>query len=277
MAETTISWWERIKAGIKRYAIVALIILVLCAILGVQYAKIKELERNKQISDQNIIALNDSLRVERDKNGELVVSIAGYISTEKELKTINKELYDRVQAQKGDIISLNHVIVQLVQDTTLLKKYIKEKDKKIRELLLIGKDTYVAPWSLTYAYDSTNFDVFTGKTTIKVKSLDPLTLTHEDTELISRKTQIDLAWGQKVENGVLRVFIISKYPGFNVAQMEGVLIDPNTNPLIKKLMKEKHWFTGFSVGIGTAAGFNVTDGKYGLVIGPTLTWNIYRW
>ena len=277
MAETTISWWERIKAGIKRYAIVALIILVLCAILGVQYAKIKELERNKQISDQNIIALNDSLRIERDKNGELVVSIAGYISTEKELKTINKKLYDIVNAQKGDIISLNHVIVQLVQDTTLLKKYIKEKDKKIGELLLIGKDTYVAPWSLTFVYDSTNFDVFTGKTTIKVKSLDPLTLTHEDTELISRKTQIDLAWGQKVENGVLRVFIISKYPGFNVAQMEGVLIDPNTNPLIKKLMKEKHWFTGFSVGIGTTAGFNVTDGKYGLVIGPTLTWNIYRW
>jgi len=40
-------------------------------------------------------------------------------------------------------------------------------------------------------------------------------------------------------------------------------------------MKKKHWFQGFSIGLGAAAGFNLTGGGYGFVIGPTASWNIY--
>ena len=93
--------------------------------------------------------------------------------------------------------------------------------------------------------------------------------------MINRLTQIDLTWGQKVEKDKLRIFIQSSYPGFTVAQMQGVLIDPNSNPFIKSLMKKKHWFTGFSVGLGATGGFNITTGSYGLVIGPSIIWNIY--
>ena len=150
-----------------------------------------------------------------------------------------------------------------------------EKDKIIERLTKIDENTYAAPWSLTYRYDSVNFDVFTGRTYIQIGNKDPLELLHVDTELTNRLTQIDLVWGQKVENKALRVFIQSGYPGFTVAQMQGVLIDPNTNPYIKSLLKKKHWFTGFSVGIGASGGFNITDGKYGLVVGPTIMWKIY--
>jgi hypothetical protein len=86
-----------------------------------------------------------------------------------------------------------------------------------------------------------------------------------------------LTWGQKVEDKNIRVFIQSKYPGFSVTQLQGVLIDPSTIPYYKNLMKKKHWFQGFTIGLGAAGGFNVTGGGYGFVIGPTASWNIYTW
>ena len=227
--------WTKIWNFIKSKIFIALIVVGLVVFNIMQCSRINELKRKANISEQNIIALNDSLHYERTKNGELLVSIAGYIATEKELKTLNKDLWERVKGQEGKIISLNHVIVQLQQDSSTLKKYLIEKDKIIQKLLKVDENTYAAPWSLTYKYDSTNFDVFTGKTYIKIGNKNPLELLHVDTELIKRLTQIDLTWGQKVEKKQLRVFVQSNYPGFTVAQMEGVLIDPSTNPFFKDL------------------------------------------
>lgn len=267
--------WKKIWSFIKSKVFIALVIIGLIVLNAMQWSRIKELKRQQDISDINIIALNDSLKYQRLKNGDLQVSIASFVASEKELKELNKKLYDEVKDQKGRVIALTDAIVQLRQDSATLKKYLVEKDKIIKKLLQPDENTYIAPWSLTYKYDSVNYDVFAGKTYIGIGKKDPLELLHLDTELTSRLTQIELIWGHKVENNQYRVFIQSGYPGFTVAQMQGVLIDPNTNPDIKKLIKKKHWFTGFSVGIGAAGGFNITDGKYGLVVGPTFSWKIY--
>jgi hypothetical protein len=267
--------WKKIWSFIKSKIFIALVIIVLIIFNAIQCSRIKDLKRQQNISDINIIALNDSLKYEKLRSGDLQVSIASYVASEKELKDLNKKLYDEVKAQKGRVISLTDAIIQLRQDSTTLRKYLVEKDSIIQKLLKIDDNTYVAPWSLTYKYDSTNFDVFTGRTYIGIGKKDPLELLHLDTELTNRLTQIDLIWGQKVEKGQYRVFVQSGYPGFTVAQMQGVLIDPNTNPDIKKLIKKRHWFTGFSLGLGASGGFNITDGKYGLVVGPSIVWNIY--
>lgn len=275
MTETKKIDWKKIWSFIKSKIFIAIIIIGLIALSAYQCSRIQELKRQGDISDQNELALNDSIKYEKLKNGELKASIAIFIASEKELKELNKALYDKVKAQEGRIIDLNTAVIQLKQDSATLRKYLVEKDKVIERLKKIDENTYAAPWSLTYRYDSLNFDVFTGRTYIQVGNKDPLELLHVDTELIKRLTQIDLTWGHAVVDKQYRVFIQSAYPGFTVAQMQGVLIDPNTNPDIQKLLKKKHWFTGFSVGVGTTGGFNVTTGGYGLVIGPSIIWNIY--
>ncbi len=269
--------WKKIWSFIKGKVFIALVIVGLIAFSAMQCSRIKELKREKNISDQNAIAMKDSLKFERKHSGELLVSIAGYIATEKELKTLNKDLWERVKGIEGDVISLNRVILQLQQDSAMLHKALNEKEKIIAKLLKIDDNTYMAEWTLPFKYDSTNFDVFTGKTYIAITNKDPLELAHVDTELTKRLTQIDLTWGQTVEKGKLRIFIESKYLGFTVKSMEGVLIDPSTNPLIKKLMKEKHWFQGFSVGPSVTTGYNITTGKYALVLGAGLHYSIYQW
>jgi len=267
--------WAKVWSFVKGKTFLGIVVVVLIAFASAQCSSLAKLKREKITGEQNRLALTDSLKQERKKNGESLVTIAGYVSTEKELKSLNRDLWERIKGQDGQIVSLNHTVLRLVQDTTVLKKYLEEKTKLIEKLLKIDDSTFVAPWTLTYRYDSTNYDVFTGKTYIGITCKDPLELSHLDTKLTERSTQIDLTWGQKVEKDKLRVFVQSSYPGFTVAQMEGVLIDPNSNPFLKSITKKKHWFTGFSVGIGAAGGYNVTDGKYGLVFGPTVAFNVY--
>jgi len=264
--------WEFIKGKV----FIALIIIALIIMNAMQCSRIKELKRQQEISDQNNIALNDSIKYEKQKNGDLQASIAIYIASEKELKDLNRNLYNKIKEQDGRIISLGEAIIQLKQDSATLARYLVEKEKLIKDLKKIDENTYAAPWQLTYRYDSTNFDIFTGRTYIGVSLKDSLRLFHLDTELIKRLTQIDLTWGQKVEKGQYRVFLQSGYPGFTAAQLQGVLIDPNTNPDIRRLIKEKKWFNGFNVGIGVTGGFNITTGKYGLVVGPTISYSIYN-
>jgi hypothetical protein len=241
-----------------------------------QCSRIEELKRQRDISEQNDIAMRDSLKFERKKNGELEVSITAYVASVKDLKELNEDLWRRVKAQDGEVVFLNRVIMQLKQDSAQLANALDEKNKVIEKLLQIDENTYIAGWTLPFKYDSTNFDVFKGRTYIKVTNKDPLELAHMDTELLNRLTQIDLTWGQEVVKGKLRVFVTSAYPGFTVKSMEGVMIDPNDNAYIKSLLKKKHWFQGFGVGPQVTMGFNVTTGKYGLVLGGGLHYTIYR-
>lgn len=271
-----INWlkiWQFIKSRV--FTIMIIIVLILFSVM--QCSQINELKRQRTIHDQNDIAMKDSLRFEKKKNGELEVSIAGYLASVKDLKTINEDLWKRINTHQGEVLSLNRVIVQLRQDSTQLTKFLNAKDKKIEELLKIDDKTYVAGWTLPFKYDSTNFDVFSGRTYIGITNKDPFELSHLDTELINRLSQIDLTWGQEVIKGQLRVFVTSAYPGFTVKSMEGVLIDPNTNPYIRNLMKKKHWFTGFGVGPEVTMGYNVATNQMGLVLGVGLHYNIYQW
>jgi len=260
----------------SRVFVIILIVLVILFLAG-QCKRIVDQNREIFIHEQNISALTDSLKFEKIKNGGLLVSIDGYIATEKELKTLNKGLWDKVQAQDGKIISLNHVLARIQQDSAQLKEYINELETIIGQLQEIDSVTYVAPWTLAFSYDSLNYDTFVGKTTIGVLNKNPLQLRHINTQLLGRNTQIDLIWGQKQEKGKLRVFVQSSYPGFTVKSMEGVLIDPNNNPIFKDIIEKKHWFNGWNVGIGITPGFDVMDGKWGITIGPSISWSIYNW
>jgi hypothetical protein len=256
--------------------IIGLIILLIMVLAG-QCKRIIDQNQSIDQSEQNISALTDSLQFERDKNGALLVSIDGYIATETELKRLNENLWKEVNEQKGKVLSLNSVILQLKQDSIMLASTIDNLNKIIGSLTQINDSTYSASWTLPYKYgnDTLNYDVFKGTTLISVVSRNPLVLRHEDTFMTNRLTQIELVWGQKVEKDKLRVFVKSDYPGFTVKSLEGVLIDPNDWPNIFQPSK-KHWFTGFSVGLGATTGFNIVDGKYGLVIGPTFQWTIYQ-
>ena len=267
--------WTKIFTFIKSRIFTIILIIGLMLFSAWQWSKIEDLKNQQKIDEQNLIALNDTVNIVKKKNGEIEASKAILISSIRDLKELNRSLYDKVKSQDGKIISLNNAVIRLVQDSATLAKYLSEKEKLIAKLVKIDDHTYMAAWTLPYKYDSLNFDIFSGKTYIGITSKDPLELAHVNTEIIKRISQIDITFGERVLKGEYQVYITSAYPGFTVKSMNGFLTDPNKNKYIKSLMKKDHWFTGFSLGVGATPGFNITTGKYGFVVGPTISWNIY--
>jgi len=260
---------------LKKYSILitTIIILLLIGFSAYQYSRIQELKRQILIHEQNESALKDTIKYEKQKNGEMQASIDVYIGNINLLKKVNKKLADELEQQKGKIIDLNNIIIVLRQDSITLRKALDEKNKIIEKILQVDSNTYVAGWTLPFIYDSTNFEVIKGRTYIGIKNKYPLELEHIDSEIIEKLTQIDLTFGHKEENKKIRVFVQTSYPGFTAKSLHGILIDPKD---YTDIAPKKHWFQGFGVGIGAAGGFNVTTGKYGLVLGPSIHYTIYR-
>ena len=86
----------------KLFVIVLIVLLILFA--AGQCKRILDDKREIDIHQQNISALTDSLKYERNKNGDLVISIDGFISTVKDLKDLSKNL---VKELKGSLIRSN--------------------------------------------------------------------------------------------------------------------------------------------------------------------------
>lgn len=238
----------------------------------------QDLIAEKTKLEQNLVAANDTAKYYKNKNGELVTEKSVLILSVKELKKENRDLYDMIKNQKGSIISLNTVILNLKQDTAILREKLRKNNTQ--PPTKINDSTWVVNWNLQYNWDKTNYDNYVGRTTVGIKGnvpLNSITILDKGSELLQRTSNIDLTFGEKVIDGKYKVYIVTNYPGLSAKSLEGVLIDPNTNNDIKKLIKKKHWFTGFSVGVGVLPGYNILNGKFGLVVGPTLNWNIYEW
>ena len=258
----------------SRIFVVGLIVVLILIGLG-EYRKIVNLNRDIEHHELNQAALTDSLSFERNKNGELLVSIDGYISSEKELKGLNKGLWDEVQAQKGKVLMLTNTILGIKQDSADLAKTVDELNVLIGELQQVG-DKYTAPWSIPHKYDENNFFKVNGATVVQVMSNDPFQMRHDTTYLTLFENQIDVSYGQKIEGNRLRVFIQSEYPGFTIEAMEGVLIDPDEWPSVFKPTK-RHWFTGFGVGPNIVMGYDFLGQKPAFVVGLGIQYNIYEW
>lgn len=225
--------------------------------------------------EQNLIAATDSIKIYKNKYKETVIEKSIYIASVKDLKKENSDLYNEIKKQEGNIISLNSAIIILKQDTAILNQKLK---KQIGDAVQVDKDTWNLPWKLSYNWDKDNYDIFEGYTTASLNSNgNIITIKNDNTNLTKRTSSIKLVFGEKVVDKKYKVFVTSNYPGISAESLEGVLIDPNTNNDIKKLINKKHWFNGFSVGVSATVGKDLFNNNFGLMVGPSVTWNIYNW
>jgi hypothetical protein len=267
-----------------------LVAVILVIWMATTCQRLQRANQDLDNANQNNSALTDTIKKEKLKTGELQFSINGFIGSIEDLRKINKGFADEIDKQKGKVISLNRIVILLRQDTTDLRRYIDSLKLLLEEPIKINDTTYLINWTLPYTYDSTNYDIFKGQTRIGLTAakndfvpvifaedgsftlpeidFSKIDVTHESTEMLSRVTQIELVWGQKWEKGKLRVFANSKYPGFNVANLQGVLLDAPKRP---------HWFTGFSVNFGIMPTYDFTQGRPTMLIGPSFGYTIYQW
>jgi len=118
-----------------------------------------------------------------------------------------------------------------------------------------------------------------GETKVRLSLLDKdFTLKHLDTRLLSRSIQMELTFGQRIVDDKLNIFLQTNYPGFSPSIMEGTLIDPNTNPYIKSLMKKKQFLPNtWNVGVGSTVGYDFIHLQPAIVVGVNLTYSLFQW
>lgn len=265
--------WTLVNSRVFYYIVI--VVLVIFAVRQCGNRHNQEVENT--ILNQNLAAKTDTIKSYKNKNNELVSEKAIYIKSIKRLKDENSSLYRRVQSQKGDIITLNRTVVTLKQNASILSDSIRYLTSIIDSAKQIDSANWVLPWTLSYRWDSVNHDIFKGNTFVHIDSKNPIVLSNRGTQLYYRESQIDITFGEKVVDGKYNVYIQSAYPGFTPKSLEGVFIDPNTNKDIRNLMKKKHWFTGFSIGISITPGYDIVNGNVGVTVGPSIGYNIYEW
>jgi len=266
--------WKFINSKFFGYAVVIVLILFLAG----QCKRNTDLKRENKIQEQNIAAANDSINTYKNKNGQLTSEKAVWVLTEKQLKEENKGLYDQVKDQKGKIISLNNVVFQLKQDTTILHDTIRYLKSIIGKPVQIDATTWSLPWELDYRWDTQgkNWDNFIGHTIVQVDTIN-FKVTHKNTLLDQRTGNIELTFGEKVVDGKFNVYVTTDYPGLSAKSMKGYFVDPNSNKDIKSLIEKRHWFTGFSISFGITPTWDFIHKQPTIVIGPTLGYTIYQW
>lgn len=261
--------WKAISS--KTFAYVLLGCIMFFAFRTCSSEKDAIAERVK--TEQNLIAMNDTVKQYKNKYNESVSEKSVLILSEKELKKINKELYDKVKQQDGSILSLNIAIIGLKQDTALLNSKLKAV---AGTPTLVNDSTWKLPFELTYNWDAKNYDKYVGETKVQVTKKGT-SVKNIGTILTNRESNIDVTFGDKVVDNKYVVYLQSSYPGFTTKSLEGYSVDPNSNKYIKQLMKKQHWFTGFSFGVSAVAGYNLVGNNFGVVVGPSVTWNVFNW
>jgi len=262
--------WKFINSRIFGYIVVILLVAFFLGTCNRASNLKDELHRQQQ----NISALNDSITTVVMENGNLHSSISGYIATEKELRQYNIELADAVKAQKGKVITLSQIVFNLKQDTTELRKYIRELEKPAPPVAE-NDSTWKVFWVLNYVYDSTNYDIYRGITRIRLNGpmrLQNVSVSHLNTEMTFRDSQIGLTWGQKWEgtgkNKRLKVYAETAHPAFSAKLLQGTYVDYPT---------KRHWFTGFGVGPQIGVGYNPITNSPVIYGGIGIHYNVYQW
>lgn len=249
----------------------------------------EDLKLKNRKGEQNISALSDSLVTYITKYNRLNSTIPGFLSTEKELKNLNRSLYDEIKKQNGNVLSLNRTVLRLKKDST-------ELSDRITSILgtpyQLNDSTYSMGWLFI---DNEYDDKFGGITTvglnIKDRSLlfnntnidskflfNSIELKHISSKLTSQEINIDLVFGQKIVDDKLIIFAETNRKDINFTNMDGFFIDPNNNEYIKSLIKKRQWFPGtFSIGIGATAGYDIFHDRPALTIGITGQYTLYQW
>jgi len=262
--------WKFVNSKIFGYILIAVIAIFLVGTCG----RVSNLKEEARIKDQNMSALSDSIKTVILKNGDLQVSRDAFMADAKELRLFNAELSDAVKLQTGKVVTLNRIIFQLKQDTAELRAFIRNlPDPKPPEQE--NDSSWNVSWALNYVYDSTNYDLFTGRTRIGLRGpldLSKITVIHNGTELLTRNSQIGLIWGQKWEgkgkDKKLRVYAQTAHPAFQTQLLEGTYVD---------YPKKRHWFTGFGVGPTLNIGYDFLNNQPAVVVGVGIHYSIYQW
>jgi hypothetical protein len=244
--------WEWIKKN-KSFILIGLLVLFVALFLNECVRK----NADKKVYEQNLYAANDTIHQERTKNGKLEYEKGILVTTEKELKQQNKELYDELQVEKGKVKEIIIYKIKLVHDTLYLHDTIYND----------ANGNYILAWDYYKKYDAYNYDSIAGQTKLHIDTTcNPIYISTLGSMITKNVVGMKFVTGVKTVNKKLNIFIRSDYPGFIATDIEGADLSKS-----KELKKYKRWCIGPAIGVGIGTSLKIEP-----FIGICISYSVIR-
>ena len=252
----------KLNKTILQFTIVALItFLVLKQCNQISNLK-QDLENTEKIADRNFnnykTAL-DTIKIERDRSGQLVSMIGTFEYDVEVLKSDKSKLlnkYSKVLREKTKLENINNLIAA---DLTI-KDSIIDSNIKVTQ----NKDTITFGFRDTINWDKYNYREFSG--TLELEKIDSMFKVKSSRFDFNQGISLTTAIVKEDGREVLR--ITTPYLGIKFTNIENVNI---VNDKLNQKYKKK---AGWSVGVGFGYGINLNNNQV-ISTGPSIGLGIY--
>lgn len=249
----------------KNTKLILLILLVVAVGFAYGYRDAFQQQRaetQKQID--NIEALQDSVRTVENKAGELQQEKLTLQSDTTQLRTLNKELADEVQKQKGKVNQLTHLVGELQGELGEVDTDTGTVVPDSGRTAELGLARYKFTWEKSNSGDNWS-KVLEGYFVIEAdSSYKPKIIENKITrDLIN----MEIFTGIREVDGSPTIFVRSSYPGLTFSEINGAIIEDRK----EFFQKPKRW------GIGPAVGYGFDmNGNTSPFVGLTLQYSFIR-
>jgi hypothetical protein len=240
---------QKIKSDSRYFYWLLIIVLIIALIFTSRSCKSAQLE--VEYSKNNIMAIKDELRTEKNKNGELQYLKLSFVSDVDKLKTLNKELYDEVQKMNGRIVSMSKTIVSI--EGTLVDM---EQDRRNTPPIFLKNDTLEANFSFSDSGKTWNRSI-KGKSVLFIKNATDSTFAQPLYDKLTEDKMnltIFASLRKRDSDDMYEYVLRTDYPNA-ILNVEGFVnpIELNKNPLIN----EDKWIIGPFIGAGFGTNFTI--------------------
>lgn len=228
----------------------------------------RTLESKLLRANQNQKALLDTVKIVKNKAGELQAERMTFIASKEELKQLSASLFEETKKQRGEVLQLTSANAEI---TNRLKGLQTSVTVDTEYVYVNNGNEWPKKYRLNWSYDTTysigNYSKFAGFS--RVSLLNDSTLLPGLTDITENTQGFALVTGLLKEGDDYRIFVKSNHPGFVVNAMEGAIIPGKNNPLFGKPQK---WGLGVSVGPNFSWGYGI--GGKGLFVGIGATFGL---
>jgi len=223
------------------------IALVLACVFWFRSCKENErLQTEISTRDANIIALKDSIRTEKLRNGAVQQVKASLVAEMSDLKKMNIELYEAVKEQRTQVFYMSKLTASI--------------NDKLKNFSGGGEHTYdpvTGKDMISWKFDTVSKEwnrKLQGFTSFKIVSdCKGYKIDHIGSTITDFSQNFKITTGLKESEkypGNLEIFVSSTYPGMVFTDIQGSVVNPNDFKKYLPSEKPKNFTVGPYIGIG---------------------------
>lgn len=243
--------WNYIKSDSRAFYWITIIILIIVLIFTSKSCNNAKLE--SEMAKQNIAALQDNLRVEKNKSGETQYLKLSLLSSIDNLKSLNKDLYEEVKKMDGKVLAMSKTVISMKGTLEGIPQ-----DRSSDKPIALKNDTLTTNFSFVDSGKTWSRKI-SGKSVVLMKNITDSTYARPLYDIIDEdKMNLTVfASIRKRESDDMYEYVLrTDYPNTKL-DVDG-FIDPKMFNNSLSNNTEDKWIIGPYVGVGVINNLSIT-------------------